>query len=390
MRRGGLAVLSALLLMTTVALGACGSGDDGDRTTTSTTPTSRTTTSGTPTSRTTPTTARAAACDSSALSVDRRAGLLVFATTDGTEASVRQAVEEGVGGVFVPADNAWIAGGGLADLVRTAARRPLASIDEEGGRVQRLEDTLGPIPAARDLSARSPEEIRSVAAAHGRKMAALGFTMDFAPVLDVVDDDRVGETAIGDRSFSADPAIVTRTAGAFAEGLSSAGILPTYKHFPGHGRASGDSHELLPETPPLAALEQIDLKPYDALLAPGRPTAAVMVGHLDVPGLTDGEPASLSRAAVSDLLRGQMGFDGLIVTDDLGAMDAITDRYPVPEAAGRAIEAGVDMVLVPLADADAVVAEVIAAIDRGTLPESQLTASADRVLSAQHAGECGG
>ena len=153
-------------------------------------------------------------------------------------------------------------------------------------------------------------------------MRNLGITIDFAPVVDVTteSDDEV----IGDRSFGSDPAQVTDFAGAYAQGLRDAGLLPVLKHFPGHGHASGDSHEGGVVTPPLADLQANDLVPYRTLTT--QAPVAVMVGHMQVPGLTGSDPASLSPDAYGLLRSGNYGgppFDGLVFTDDLSSMGAI-------------------------------------------------------------------
>jgi beta-N-acetylhexosaminidase len=226
--------------------------------------------------------------------------------------------------------------------VQAAAHLPVAvAVDDEGGRVQRIDALDGSLPSARRMAARStPEQVRALAETRGKALAARGVTVDFAPTVDV--GNQPANAVIGDRSFGADPDVVTRYAGAFAAGLRDAGVLPVLKHFPGHGHASGDSHKGRVTTPPLAQLRATDLRPYADLLRAG--PVAVMVGHLDVPGLTSGLPASLTPATYR-LLRDEYGFDGLVVTDDLGAMKAITGTFALPEAVERALAAGADAAL---------------------------------------------
>jgi beta-N-acetylhexosaminidase len=206
--------------------------------------------------------------------------------------------------------------------------------------VQRIDALDGDLPSARRMAKMPLEKVRGLAQKRGKALAARGVTVDFAPVVDV--GDQPANTVIGDRSFSADPAVAARYAGAFADGLRAAGVLPVLKHFPGHGHASGDSHKGRVTTPPLDQLRANDLRPYAALLGTG--PAAVMVGHLDVPGLTDGLPTSLTPAAYA-LLREDYRFDGLVVTDDLGAMKAVTGRFTLPDAVLRALSAGADAAL---------------------------------------------
>jgi beta-N-acetylhexosaminidase len=267
-----------------------------------------------------------------------------------------------LGGIFIGSwtDLSMLTDGSLPDIAGSAGPLPLAvSVDEEGGRVSRLASLIGSQPSARVLAQTStPDEVYTTALDRGRRMRNLGITIDFAPVVDVTD--APANTVIGDRSFSADPAVVTRYAGAYARGLRDAGLLPVLKHFPGHGRGSGDSHTGGVVTPPLDDLQATDLVPYRALVADA--PVGVMIGHLQVPGLTGGDPASLSPAAVG-LLRDGTGyggppFNGPVFTDDLSSMRAITDRYGVADAALRGLQAGADTALWVTTD------EVPAVLDR--------------------------
>ena len=185
----------------------------------------------------------------------------------------------------------------------------------------------------------TPDEVYGIALDRGRQMRALGITVDFAPVVDVTA--AADDTVIGDRSFGSDAATVTEYAGAYARGLRDAGVLPVLKHFPGHGSGSGDSHEGSVVTPSLTDLQQSDLVPYRTLSS--EVPVGVMVGHLQVPGLTGSDPASLSPAAYGLLRSGGYGgppFNGPVFTDDLSGMGAITARYGVAEAALRGLAAG--------------------------------------------------
>ena len=266
-----------------------------------------------------------------------------------------------VGGIMIGSwtDLSMLTDGTLADIAG-AGPLPLAvSVDEEGGRVSRLSSLIGAVPAARTLAAtQTPGEVYQLALTRGRQMRGLGITVDFAPVVDV--SDQGANTVIGDRSFSADPATVTTYAGAFARGLRDAGILPVLKHFPGHGHGSGDSHTAgAVSTPPLAQLMENDLVPYRTLAAEA--PVAVMVGHLEVPGLTGDTPASLSAAAINLLRSGGYGgpaFNGPVFSDDLSSMAAINSRYGVADAVLRTLQAGTDVALWITTD------EVPAVLDR--------------------------
>jgi len=190
-------------------------------------------------------------------------------------------------------------------------------------------------------------------------------------------------TVIGDRSWSADPAIARKYAEAFAAGLRDAGVQPVLKHFPGHGNANGDSHQGLVATPPLADLKAKDLLPYQDIQAYG--PVAVMVGHLDVPGLTEGKPATLSPAAYQ-LLRTDYKFDGLVMTDDLGAMKAVTNLVDLPEAVRLALAAGAD---VALWSSGGRVGEVLDGLEQalanGGLTKDRVTDALHRVLKSKGA-----
>jgi beta-N-acetylhexosaminidase len=233
----------------------------------------------------------------------------------------------------------------LSRAVRDAAPSdlpPLVAVDQEGGRVARLGPPAMTLPPMRRLGDTSdPDLAARVAEAHGRELRALGFTMSFAPVLDVHTRDE--NPIIGDRAFGTTPEAVIRMAGAWADGLSRAGLLTCAKHFPGHGDTTVDSHLALPRVlRDRDGLERIELAPFRALAR--RPSIdAMMTAHVVYPALDDAVPATLSSPIASDLLRGALGFAGALISDDL-EMKAIT--LPVGEAAVRAIAAGCDALLV--------------------------------------------
>jgi beta-N-acetylhexosaminidase len=291
---------------------------------------------------------------------DKLAQLLMVGVRDAADA--RAVVDDDhVGGIFLGSwtDLSMLTDGSLTDIAANAGPLPLAvSVDEEGGRVERLSSLIGSQPSARVLAqTKTPDEVYQIALDRGHKMRGLGITIDFAPVVDVTD--APDDTVIGDRSFGSDPAAVTQYAGAYARGLRDAGVLPVLKHFPGHGHGSGDSHTGGVVTPPLADLQDNDLVPYRTLTTEA--PVGVMIGHLQVPGLTGSDPASLSPAAVA-LLRGGgyggPGFNGPVFSDDLSSMAAINQRFGVAEAVLRSLQAGVDTALWVTTD------EVPAVLDR--------------------------
>jgi beta-N-acetylhexosaminidase len=325
---------------------------------------------------------------------DKLAQLLMVGVTGADDA--RAVVDnQHVGGIMVGGwtDLSMLSDGTLTDIAANAGPLPLAvSVDEEGGRVSRLSSVIGSQPAPRVLAAtRTPEEVYQIALDRGRQMRGLGFTIDFAPVADVTDapDDSV----IGDRSFGADPTKVTDYAGAYARGLRDAGLLPVLKHFPGHGHGSGDSHTGSVVTPPLADLQADDLVPYRTLTTQG--PVGVMVGHMEVPGLTGSEPASLSPAAYALLKSGDYGgppFGGVVFTDDLSSMKAISDRFGVPDAALRALQAGADVALwVTTDEVPAVLERLQKAVAAGELSQPAVDASVIKLAAMKGPSpRCGG
>jgi beta-N-acetylhexosaminidase len=277
----------------------------------------------------------------------------------------------------------------LAELDRSSAHGVLVATDEEGGTVQRLRQYRS-LPSQRDVAATmSPDEAAELITGHGAFVSESGVDVVLGPVVDVAPAD--GSPALeGSRFFSGSPDDVTDYAAAYVEGWQANGLLPTLKHFPGHGAASADTHDALGVTPLLDELELRDLVPYRSLAATaaenGTPVA-VMVGHLDVPGLTATEPASLSSAAV-ELLRREIGFDDALVISDALEMGAVDLR--LPDAAVASIGAGVDVVLFSdTAATGAVIDAIVTAVEGDALPDDRLADAADRVLRSQRDRDCG-
>jgi beta-N-acetylhexosaminidase len=277
-------------------------------------------------------------------------GQLLFAGFEGTELpeDLAALIAAGrVGGVTLFARNVG-SPEQLRSLVselheRAPADAPLTvAIDQEGGRVQRLRAPWTEWPPMRRLGDRgSLEDSEAVARALGRELADLRVDLDFAPVADV--DTNPANPVIGDRSFSADPEQVARHAVAFARGLEAEGVAACAKHFPGHGDTSVDSHLDLPRIEHgRERLEQIELVPFRALAAAG--VASMMTAHVLIPQLDPDRPATLSRRVLS-LLREEIGYPGLVFSDDL-EMKAIADRFDPGEVVREALAAGVDALLV--------------------------------------------
>lgn len=318
--------------------------------------------------------------------------LMVGVVGDDPAATARLVHETQVGGILVGGNATALLTRQAVRGVQAGARLPLAvAVDDEGGRVQRVAALDGELPSARILAqTHDSVEVQQIARDRGRLLAARGITMNMAPDVDVSDQPR--NAVIGDRSFSDDPSTVAGFAAAYAQGQHDAGVFTVLTHFPGQGHADGDPRLGRATTPPLARLSAADLTPYAELLQPGGPLAdptrtGVMVGHLDVPGLTDRLPSSLTPATYQ-LLRATYHFDGLVMTDDLAAVEAATEDLPLVNAVERALAAGADMALWTGADP---VPPVLDALERD-LDSGGLDAAADdtavqRVLAAK--GVCG-
>ncbi len=317
-------------------------------------------------------------------------GIPGTAARDGGDAVVRA----GVGGVL-------LYGGNLVDArqvraltsdLQEAANVPLAiATDEEPGRIGRLAAAgiMPPTPSARALGRLPAIDVEARARRIGSAMADLGFTVDLAPVLDVTGGPADG--VIGDRSFGSDPALAARAGVAFADGLAAAGIAAVGKHFPGHGETTVDSHTSLPVvTASLEALRKRALVPFAAAVGAGIP--GIMLGHLQVDAIDPSRPVSVSPEAV-ELLRHEMGFTGLVMTDDI-YMAGITDRWEVPEAVVLAVRAVVDMVILSSpAEVSAVKEALVAAVDEGRLPEARLDEAflrVERFKGVERWAACGG
>jgi len=280
--------------------------------------------------------------------------------------------------VIEPVDDGL--GDAIASVQAVSATGPLVmAVDEEGGAVQRLDGLLGDMPSARHMAGLPLDEVRAIARERAEAMVGLGFTMNLAPVVDVG-----AGPGIGSRSFSDDPLLVATFGSAVAYGVLDAGLTPVAKHFPGHGRASADSHMELPVTPPIEDMSAVDLVPWRHI----PPGTAVMVGHLDVPGLTDGVSTSLSHQAVTGLLRRDLGFDGLVLSDDL-AMGAVAGSMGIPQAAVLSLRAGVDLLIVGPAEGVAAVAwELVTALEDGRLMPGRLDEAVGRVLEVRGVDPC--
>lgn len=283
----------------------------------------------------------------------------------------------------------------VAELTHTLQRAALESghpglliaIDQEGGRVARLTENKGftEFPGAMAIAATGDvENARRVAQALAVEMRAVGINTDFAPDLDV--NNNPANPVIGIRSFGSDPARVAACGVAFLEGLQAEGVLAFGKHFPGHGDTGVDSHVELPLVPhDRARLEAVEFVPFKAAMAAD--VAGIMSAHVTFPAIdaTPGLPATLSPKVLTGLLRDEMGYGGLLVTDSLEMGALAQSGYPVPLAAATALEAGADLLLFNRDHAlhRAAFEELRARVLDGRISETRLNEAVRRVLQAK-------
>ena len=297
---------------------------------------------------------------------------------------ILRALERGLAGVTLFGPNVVGDTAALSAALRSAAAvEPVIAIDEEGGDVTRVAYAQGsPYPGNAALGVVDDAALtRDVYAAIGGDLARLGINLNLAPCADVLVPG--GSAVVGTRSFGSDPGLVARHVTAAVAGLQGAGLAACAKHFPGHGSAAADSHlTLATVSGTLAELRARDLPPFVAAIAAG--SLAIMPGHLRVPELTGDLPATFSQAAVIGLLRGELGFDGVVISDGL-EMKAASGAFGIPQAAVFAVTAGVDLLCLGR-DTDeamyyAVRAALADAVASGRLDGDRLAEAADRVAA---------
>lgn len=288
----------------------------------------------------------------SRMSLDEKIGQMVMVGLDGTamNANTRKMIEAyKVGGFILYRDNIKDASQTISllnQLKETNKANGTAlwlSVDQEGGKVDRLSSMFGKLPTARQVGDTNDDEYtRRVGQALGVELQSVGFNMDYAPVLDINSNPK--NPVIGDRSFGAEADTVIRHGLEIMDGIRSQKIAAVVKHFPGHGDTSVDSHLDLPVVEKsLEELKQFELQPFAEAIH--EDADAVMVGHLLLPKLDADNPASISRRIITDLLRKEMSYNGVVITDDM-TMGGITKQHLIGEAAVQSIQAGSDIVLV--------------------------------------------
>lgn len=276
---------------------------------------------------------------------------------------------------------------GTVELAREtgAGIPPFLGIDEEGGPlVARVANSglfdVERFPNMAEIGATGdPAEAAEVGRVIGTYLHEIGFNLDFAPDADVLTNPN--NTAIGQRSFGSDPELVAGMVAAEVETMLETGTLPCVKHFPGHGDTAGDSHTgAVTAKRSREEIEGCEFAPFRAAIKAGCPF--VMVGHIQTPNFAaDGLPASLSSVMMTDVLRGDLGFEGVIISDSF-AMGAITEYYQADDAAFRFFEAGGDLLLMS-ADLNLAYQGVLDAVSVGSLTEERIDESVRRILTAK-------
>lgn len=258
------------------------------------------------------------------------------------------------------------------------------SVDEEGGTVARVASTgrfdvtdvgdMAKIGASGDV-----QQAKQAGETIGSYLSELGFNLDFAPDADVLTNP--DNTVVKKRSFGSDPRVVSDMSLAVAQGLAQHQVYSVYKHFPGHGATAGDTHQGYAYTDKtLDELKQSELIPFENAIQNN--AAFIMAAHISAPRVTgDDTPASLSKTMITDILRGQMGYDGIVVTDAMN-MGAVTEQYTSAQAAVKALQAGADLVLMP-EDFQEAYQGVLDAVKDGTLTEQRINESVTRIVKVK-------
>ncbi|MGY4688648.1 beta-N-acetylhexosaminidase [Salibacterium sp. K-3] len=284
------------------------------------------------------------------MTMEEKVSQLLYVGLQGTSLSEEEKsmIEAEAGGVFLLGgniENEEQLQQYMNDIKETDAKTDIPlflGVDEEGGRVSRIPDTIENMPAAAVIGNAADEKTAGeIGRLLAEKVKQYGFNMNFAPVLDV--NSNPDNPVIGDRSYGSSPDIVTRLGTAVMQGMKEENVIPVVKHFPGHGDTATDSHVQLPVVDKTREeVEDLELAPFRQAVSEG--ADMVMTGHLLFPDVDEKYPASLSKAVITGMLREELNFDGVVVTDDM-TMGAITNRYGMAEAAVQSVKAGADMVM---------------------------------------------
>ncbi|WP_446936493.1 beta-N-acetylhexosaminidase [Lysinibacillus fusiformis] len=322
------------------------------------------------------------------MTLDEKLGQMMFAGVSGT--SLQQETKSlirdyKIGGLILYANNLETPQQTVSlmnDLMTANGtnRLPLfLGTDQEGGKVVRLPGPLKNFPTNQKIGQiNQPQFSYEIGKLLGEQLKAFGFNLDFAPVMDV--NSNPNNPIIGDRSFSNKPDIVSQLGIQTMQGLESQQVIPVIKHFPGHGDTSVDSHLELPKvSKSLDDLNKQELIPFKAAIDKG--VDVVMVGHILLPKIDQQFPSSMSKEIITGLLRNQLGFDGVVMTDDM-TMKAITNHFSIGQAAVDSVKAGNDIILIAheFANVTTAIDALKAAVKNGKISEQQINDSVRRII----------
>ena len=323
----------------------------------------------------------------SKMSLEEKIGQMILAGISGTtmDANTKKLVNQfHIGGIIfyknnfnTPAQTIQ-----LVNQLKTenSSRLPLfLSTDQEGGRVTRLPGGLTNFPTNEQIGKVNNREFSyKIGTLLGRELKEFGLNLDFAPVLDI--NSNPNNPVIGDRSFGNNLEIVSELGIQTMKGIQSQNVIPTIKHFPGHGDTSVDSHLDLPiVNKSLKELKELELIPFERAIDDG--ADVVMVAHILLPKLDKTNPASMSKAIMTDLLRDQLSFNGVIITDDM-TMGAITEHFDIGKAAVESVKAGSDIILVGhnYNNVVEIISSLKTAVQNGEISEQRLNESTERII----------
>lgn len=322
------------------------------------------------------------------MTIDDKIGQMLIVGLEGYEMdeNARTMIEKNhIGGFILYGSNVENSSQ-LLSLINTLKRANAAnrislfiSVDEEGGRISRMPKGFRKLPSNREIGKQNSADLsRRIGRLLADEVKAFGYNMDYAPVLDINSNPK--NPVIGDRAFGSKSEIVSKLGVETMKGIQEGGVIPVVKHFPGHGDTSVDSHIGLPQVEnDLERLKSFELIPFEQAIKNG--ADAIMVAHILLPKLDEENPATLSKAIISDLLRKQLDFDGVVITDDM-TMGAIIENYDIGSAAVKSVAAGSDIVLVAHGydNGSKVLGSLKDAVSSGLISEARINESVYRIL----------
>ena len=322
------------------------------------------------------------------MSLDEKIGQMVMSGIDGytiNDSTVRLIKDYHVGGIIILGENIK-SSNQLLSLVNSLKTTNLSnktplflSIDQEGGRVDRLSKEFIKLPDNKTIgNVNNSEFSYKIGQIIAEEIKSFGFNMDFAPVLDINSNPK--NPVIGNRSFGANPQVVTRLGIETMKGIKSKGVISAVKHFPGHGDTSTDSHVGLPRVNhDLKRLKSFELIPFEAAVKNN--VDVVMAAHILLPKIDAKYPSSMSKTIITDILRNGLKFNGVVITDDM-TMGAVTKNYDIGDAAVTSVNAGCDIILVchGYDNEVSVINSLKKAVQNGTIKEERVNESLYRIL----------